>query len=121
MVFFEVEGKEYELKMTFKSVQHLNGLYQGGAMEVIGKAFLQDLELFTRIVHAALFHTQMNFSYKTIEEEVEKKFDAEQLTTEYIQDVLNAMVLDHFFYRQMVEKVKKADKRMEAALDILTK
>lgn len=119
MVFFEVDGKEYELKMNFKAIKHLNSLYSGGAMDVIGKAFLQDLELFTRVIHAALLHTKENFSYKKIEEEIEAKFDEEKLSTDYITEVLNAMVVEHFFYRQMVNKIKKADKKMAESLDIL--
>lgn len=121
MVFFEIDGKEYELKMTFKSVQHLNSLYEGGALMVIGNAFMQDLNLFTHVIHAALFHTKENFSFKKIEEEIEARFDAEELSMEYIQKVLNSMVLEHFFYRKMVEKFKKTDKKMAAALEMLMK
>ncbi|MED1612573.1 tail assembly chaperone, partial [Bacillus paranthracis] len=32
---FEIEGKEYELKLTYKSIAELNKKYEGGANQVI--------------------------------------------------------------------------------------
>ena len=37
MAKFEIDGKEYDLKLTFESVNYLNGSLKGGSYELIGR------------------------------------------------------------------------------------
>lgn len=117
MLVFQIEGKEYPLKMTFQGVEHLNSLYQGGAMEVIGKAILNDLTLFKQVIHAALLHNKAGISIKQVETELENMFEQEKLTGDYIKDLLNALVVKHFFYAPIVKRIMKTDKQLTAQLE----
>lgn len=111
MARFEVQGKEYELKITFDSIKHLNGLHQGGAMELIGKVFTGDLDTFVNIVYASLFHTEKNFTLKTIEKEVETLFIKGTLDLDFIVKTGNELISNSFFYKKMVEKMLAQDPR----------
>src|SRR5690625_1288710 len=84
MTMFEIDGKEYELKLTYKSIKYLNGLFDGGSYELIGKAIQGDIESFPKIVHAALFHTDENFALSTVEEQIEELVDSGKLSLDQI-------------------------------------
>ncbi|MBM7600424.1 hypothetical protein JOC34_002815 [Virgibacillus halotolerans] len=105
MATFEIDGKEYDLKLTFPSVKYLNGQLQGGQMEVIGKALMADLEFFPHVVHAGLFHTDEKFTYKKVEKAIEKAFDDEKLDASDMMRISNEVVTDSFFYRKLTEKL----------------
>ncbi|MDR4318675.1 Phage protein [Niallia circulans] len=120
MARFEVEGKEYEVKLTFASVRHLGSLYDGGALELIGRAMTGDLDTFANIVHAGLFHTGENFSLKKIEEAIEKAFESEQLDMDAILKISNEVVVESFFFKKTVAKLAKKDpKTFEMMKEIL--
>lgn len=121
MARFEVAGKEYDLKLTFASVKHLNGLLQGGSLELIGRAMTGDLDTFVNIVHAGLFHTGENFSLKAIEKAVEEAFEAEKIDMDYVLKVSNEVVTDSFFYKKTVEKLLKNDPKAAKELANLRK
>jgi Phage tail assembly chaperone protein, TAC len=116
MALFEMNGKEYELKLDFKSVKHLNGLYEGGALELIGKAMQGDLETFVRIVHAGLIHTGEKFTYKDVEKAIEEAFEAGKLDMEYVLKTSNEVVTNSFFYKKMTDKILAKDPKAANAL-----
>ncbi|ETB71265.1 hypothetical protein A943_07750 [Bacillus sp. CPSM8] len=109
MARFEIEGNEYELKLTYASVEYLNGLYKGGSFELIGKALMGDLEAFPNIIHAGLFHTGKNFSIKKIREAIEAAISEEKLDMDEIMKLSNEVVSKSFFYKKTVEKLLKKD------------
>ncbi|MFJ5716530.1 tail assembly chaperone [Neobacillus sp. NPDC093127] len=109
MARFEIDGKEYELKLTFESVKHLNGQFDGGSMELIGRAMMGDLDTFIKIVHAALFHAGQNFSFAVVEKEIEKAFAEEKLDMDYVLKVSNEVVVESFFYKTTAAKLLKSD------------
>lgn len=119
MVSFEINGKEYELKLNFKAVRHLNSLYQGGAYELIGKAMLGDLDTFINIVHAGLLHTGENFKLKDVENAIEKLFEEEKLDQDEITRISNEVVTNSFFYKPTVEKLTKKNPQAKQALDLI--
>lgn len=119
MATFEINGKEYELKLTYQAIKRLNNAFEGGSYEVIGKAIQGDFEAFPIIVHAALLHTGENFAFKTIEAEIEKLIDAEKLSMEDITKVCDEVVTQSFFYRPTVDKMMKANPEMKQALEQL--
>src|SRR5690625_7173679 len=98
MTLFEIDGKEYELKLTYKSIKYLNGLFEGGSYELIGRAIQGDFEAFPKIVHAALFHTDENFSLATVEAEIEKMIDEEKLSLEDVTRICDEMVMQTLFF-----------------------
>lgn len=107
MVTFEINGKEYELKLTYKAIKYLNDLYEGGSHEVIGHAVQGDFELFPKIVYAGLFHTEEKFTLKKIEERIEEMVDNGELTLEDITAICNGVVTNSFFYKPTVKKLAK--------------
>lgn len=119
MANFEINGKEYELKLNYKAVQTLNKQFDGGSYELIGKALQGDLDAFPKILHAALIHTGENLSKKSVEEAIENAVDSEELSLEGINSLCNDVVVDSFFYRATVEKLMKKNPEMREALDQL--
>lgn len=119
MAVFEINGKEYELKLTYKAIKRLNNAFEGGSYEVIGKAIAGDLEAFPIIVHAALLHTGENFSIKTVEEEIESLVDSEKLTMEDIAKICDEVVAQSFFYKATVTKMMKNNPEMKKAIEQL--
>jgi hypothetical protein len=121
MARFEVGGKEYELKLTYASVKHLNELFPGGSLELIGKAMTGDLATFSLIVHAALFHTKQNFSIATVEEAIEDAFNAEKIDMDYVLKTSHEVVTESFFYKKTVDKLLANDPNAAKQLKALTK
>lgn len=119
MATFEINGKEYELKLTYQAIKRLNNAFEGGSYEVIGKAIQGDFEAFPIIVHAALLHTGENISLKAVEKEIESLIDNEKISMEDIAKVCDEVVTQSFFYRPTVDKMMKANPEMKQALEQL--
>lgn len=119
MVTFEINEKEYELKLTYKSIKYLNGLFDGGSYELIGKAIQGDIEAFPKIVHAALFHSGENIALKTVEAVIEENVDNGELSLEDIAEISDKVVTQSFFYKSTVEKLMKRNPEMRKALEQL--
>ncbi|MCR6097176.1 hypothetical protein HXA31_03095 [Salipaludibacillus agaradhaerens] len=105
MATFEIQEKEYELKLTFDSVKYLNNVVEGGSLGLIGKAMMGDLDVFSHIVHAGLFHHGKNFSFKEVEAEIEKGIANETLDGQDVFAICNEVVTDSFFYKKQVNKL----------------
>src|SRR5690625_7341072 len=97
MVTFELNDKEYELKLTYKSIKYLNGKFKGGSYELIGRAIQGDIEAFPLIVHAGLFHTGDNIAFKTVEARVEELIDNGEISLEDIAKIAEEVVIQTNF------------------------
>src|SRR5690625_7790767 len=113
MVTFEIDGKEYELKLTYKAIKYLNDKFEGGSYELIGLAIQGDIDAFPLIVHAALFHTNENFSLKKIEETIEKLIDNEKISLEDSTSTCDEVGTHRFFYRSTVDKRSTQNQQMK--------
>src|SRR5690606_11476562 len=119
MAVFEIDGKEYELKLTYAGVRRLNNAFEGGAYEVIGKALSGDLDAFPVIVHAALIHTGENFTQKTVDAQIEKMFEEGTLTFEDITKLSDKVVTQSGFFAPTVKKMMDKNPEMKKALEQL--
>ena len=119
MATFEINGKEYELKLTYKAIKHLNNAFEGGSYELIGKAIAGDFDTFPKIVHAALFHTDENISFKSVEEAIENMIDGEKIAMEDVAKICDEVVTQSFFYKATVDKMMANNPEMKKALDQL--
>lgn len=119
MVTFEINDKEYELKLTYKSIKYLNGKFDGGSYELIGRAIQGDIEAFPLIVHAGLFHTGDNIAFKTVEARVEELIDNGEISLEDIAKIADEVVTQSFFYKATVDKLMKNNPEMKKALEQL--
>ncbi|MDF1510767.1 tail assembly chaperone [Robertmurraya sp. DFI.2.37] len=119
MARFEIDGKEYELKLTYKAVKYLDGLHEGGALALVGRALQGDLDTFTNVVHAGLLHTGENFAKEKVELALEEAFEAEKLDYETVHKTVNEVLLDSFFYRKIVANLKAQNPEAFEQLDKL--
>lgn len=117
---FEINGKPYELKLTFKAVRYLNALHSGGAYELIGKAIMGDLDTFIHVVYAGLMHADEGFKLKDVEKAIEELYAAEKLDQDYISKVCNEVVTKSFFYRETVNKLLKDNPEAKKAIGLIT-
>ena len=121
MATFEIDGKEYELKITFESVKRLNKAFDGGSYELIGKAIAGDLDAFPLVIHAALIHTNEKFTIKKVEQAIEGLFEKEALSFEDIQKILIEVVTESFFYKPTVAKLMNQSPEMKVAYEQVIK
>lgn len=119
MATFEINGKDYELKLTYAAVKRLNGIHEGGSFELIGKAMQGDFETFPHIIQAGLLHTGENFTLKDVEKAIEDAFDNEQLSLDSILKISNEVVTQSFFYKPTIDKLAKQNPEMKQALEQL--
>lgn len=121
MARFEIEGNEYELKLTYASAAYLDSLYEGGSLAVVGKALTGSLDTFSHIVHAALFHTEQNFSKAKVDKALEQAFEAEKLDLDSVLKISNEIVAKSFFYKKTVERLLSKDPKAKKAFEELLK
>lgn len=112
---FEIKGKEHELKLTYKTIAELNKKYKGGAQEVIGACLQGDLDMFEDAIYFGLMHTGEGITREQVVAEIEKQFEAEKISQEFIDNVLNEVVADNFFYKATTKKLKARMKKQLVA------
>lgn len=121
MATFEIDGKEYELKITFEAVKRLNNEFEGGSYELIGRALAMDVSIFPKVVYAALIHTGEKFTLKKIEKAIDELFEKEVMTFETVQRILVEVVAESFFYKPTVQKLLNQDPGMKQAYEQVIK
>lgn len=121
MANFTINGKEHELKLTYKGVKKLNGLYEGGTFEVLGKAMMGDLDTFPHIVQAALMHTDEYYTLDAVEHAIDEAMESESLDLDGIMRLSNEVVTQSFFYKATVTKLLADNKPAKKALEQLLK
>lgn len=119
MANFEINGKEYELKLTFDSINYLNS-GEGGALALVGSVFTGDLETYVKIVYAGLKHTGENFTYNAVQTAVEAQIEAEALDLDKIMKDGNEIVAGSFFYKKTVGKLLKNEDTKQAMEQLLS-
>lgn len=119
MATFEINGKEYELKLTYAAVKRLNKVHEGGSFELIGKALQGDFDTFPHVVHAGLLHTGENFTLEDVEKTIEDAVENEKLSFDDIMRLSNEVVTQSFFYKPTVDKMAKKNPEMKQALEQL--
>lgn len=120
MANFEIGGKQYELKLTYKGAKHLTA-ERGNPLEVVGKAMQGDLDLFPHIVHACLIGQGEQYTFADVEQAVEDALENERLDLLGIMRVSNEVVTESFFYKALVEKMMAGNKDAKKELDKLLK
>lgn len=116
---FEIQGKEYELKLNLQSIKYLNSAFANGAYDLIGKCLMGDFETFELVVKAGLFHTKKGFTPEDIEEAIGEYIEAEKLDMDKMVKIMNAVVVNSFFYKKTVNKILKVDPQAKEMMDRL--
>src|SRR6185312_173138 len=119
MATFEINGKEYELKLNHAAVKRLTGVHEGGSFELIGRAMQGDFDTFPHILHAGLLHTGENFALQTVEDAIGELIENEKLSFDDIMRLSNEVVTQSFFYKPTVDKLTKKNPEMKKALEEL--
>ncbi|EAC4840366.1 hypothetical protein ABS754_001935 [Listeria monocytogenes] len=117
---FKINNKEYDLKLTFESIDYLNNAEEGGALALVGKIFTGDLNTYVHIVFAGLKHTGENFTYESVEEAVKTSIENEDLDLDRVMKDGNALVSNNFFYKKTVDKLLKDNEARKAMEDLLS-
>jgi len=121
MATFTIGGKEHELKLTYRAAKRLNSQFDGGSMEVIGKAIAGDFDAFPHFVHAGLIHTKADYTLEDVEQAIEEAFEAEKLDLREMLRISDAIVTSSFFYRATAEKFLAKDEKAKQMLEDLRK
>lgn len=116
---FKIGDKEYELKLTFDSINYLNSVAEGGALSLVGKVFTGDLDTYVDIVCAGLMHTGENFSRSKLKEQIESQIENEELDLDKIMRDGNVVVSNSFFYKKTVNKLLKDETAKQAMEQLL--
>lgn len=121
MEMFEINDKEYELKLTLHSVKYLNKLYDGGAYALIQHALTGDIDTFIAIVHAGLFHTEEGFKLADIEKAIDEGIENEVIDLDLINRTSYGVVAESFFYKKTLDKMFKHDPEAREQIEALMK
>ncbi|EPT8988159.1 tail assembly chaperone [Listeria monocytogenes] len=116
----EINGKEYELKLTFEGIDYLNKSDEGGALSLVGKVFTGDLGTYVKIVFACLKYTGENFSFETVEQAIKESIKNEKLDLDKVMKDGNTLVANNFFYKKTVDKLLKDEGARKAMEDLLS-
>lgn len=120
MANFEINGKEYELKLTYKGIKHLNSV-SGSALETVGKAMQGDADFFPHIIHACLISAGEKYTLKQVEAAVEDALESERLDLLEIMRQSNEIVTDSFFFKALVTKMLADKPEVKKQMDELLK
>ncbi|PER24647.1 hypothetical protein CN490_22840 [Bacillus cereus] len=112
---FEIDKKEYELKLTFGNIYELNKKYEGGSNEVVMACMQGDLELFVDAIYFGLMHTKEGFTRDKVMENIEKQFEEGKISQEFIEELLNEVVAESTFYQKTTKKLRKQMKKQYLA------
>lgn len=106
--YFEINGEEIELKITWEGAKRLNEHFGGGeagALAVVGKALEGDLDTIPKVIQAATLHTGKRLPLTVIEKEIATKVDAEELDLYDLMVTVKEVVADSFFYKRAKDKM----------------
>ncbi|PFM97754.1 tail assembly chaperone [Bacillus cereus] len=112
---FEIDKKEYELKLTFGNIYELNKKYEGGSNEVVMACMQGDLELFVDAIYFGLMHTKEGFTRDKVMKNIEKQFEEGKISQEFIEELLNEVVAESTFYQKTTKKLRKQMKKQYLA------
>lgn len=112
---FEIDKKEYELKLTFGNIYELNKKYEGGSNEVVMACMQGDLELFVDAIYFGLMHTKEGFTRNKVMENIEKQFEEGKISQEFIEELLNEVVAESTFYQKTTKKLRTQMKKQYLA------
>lgn len=112
---FEIDKKEYELKLTFGNIYELNKKYEGGSNEVVMACMQGDLELFVDAIYFGLMHTKEGFTRDKVMENIEEQFEEGKISQEFIEELLNEVVAESTFYQKTTKKLRKQMKKQYLA------
>ncbi|MGZ7151880.1 DUF6096 family protein [Bacillus sp. BC08] len=112
---FEIDKKEYELKLTFGNIYELNKKYEGGSNEVVMACMQGDLELFVDAIYFGLMHAKEGFTRDKVMENIEKQFEEGKISQEFIEELLNEVVAESTFYQKTTKKLRKQMKKQYLA------
>lgn len=112
---FEIDKKEYELKLTFGNIYELNKKYEGGSNEVVMACMQGDLEMFVDAIYFGLMHTKEGFTRDKVMENIEKQFEEGKISQEFIEELLNEVVAESTFYQKTTKKLRKQMKKQYLA------
>lgn len=120
MATFEINGKEYQIKLNIEAINKINEKHDS-ALSFVGEVMQGNLDVFIDVIHFGLLHTGEGFTRKTIQEEFDKKFESEEIDLDYILVTGNEVVTDNFFFRKTVNKMMKSDPEIKKQMDQIYK
>ncbi|MBU5266300.1 tail assembly chaperone [Virgibacillus proomii] len=121
VTMFEVNGKDYEVKLNLKSIKYLNGLTKEGAYGLLGRVLMGDVGTFEDIIYAGLFHTGENFKKTDIQKAIDKKIELEEIDLNYIHKTGYELVANHFFYKTTLDKMLAKEPEAKKQIEELMK
>ena len=120
MAVFEIEGKEYDVKLNLEAINKINKKHNS-ALEFVGEVMQGNIDVFIDVLHFGLLHTGEGFTRKQVEKEFNEKFENEEIDLDYILVTGNEVVTDNFFFRKTVNKMMKSDPSMKEQMDLIYK
>jgi hypothetical protein len=120
MAKFEIDGKEYELKITFDGIKEINERYDS-PLEFVGMTIAGNLDATVDAVRAGLLHAGKGFNRTRIETEIQKAIENEKADLQELMKLGYEVVSGSFFYKKTVKKLLNQDPEMKKQYDMLMK
>lgn len=119
MARFEIQGKEYELKLDFKALTEVDKLYNS-PLEFVGKVLGGSLDAFVDVVYFGLMHSDKGFARKTVLKEIEQAINDKKMNFTDVLKIGKEVVTESFFFKETVQKMMKNNPQAMEQLSMLT-
>lgn len=111
---FKVNGKEHELKLTYKGIEVINALYQA-PIEFVGLIIGGHINAFVDCLYASL--QEQGIGKELIRQEVIKQIEEGELDLSDIMRIGYEVVSKSFFFQKTVNSLIGKDPQMKAMLE----
>lgn len=118
---FEIDGKEYELKITHESIKHLNKSEDNGVYGLLGNILKAEFNTYLNVVYAGLLHTKEGFTKEKVENAVYEKIEKQELDFDTIQKTMYHLVAENFFYKATMNKLLAKEPEAKKQIEELMK
>lgn len=112
-MFIKLNGKEYELKFTYRTIRYLENYYGMGISAIFKKLDMESIDALTTFIWAMLKREE-DWKNKTVDdvaEALENEIEAEELNLFKLAETLEAVISSSTILKQMGNADKKTGKK----------
>lgn len=108
-MFIKLDGKEYELKFTYRTIRYLENHYSMGISSIFQKLDMESIDALTVFIWAMLKHDD-EWKHRTVDDvadAIDIAIEAEELTMLDITETLEKTISNSTILKQMGKQAEK--------------
>jgi hypothetical protein len=108
-MFIKLDGKEYEMKFTYRTIRYLENYYGMGISSIFQKLDMESVDALTTFIWAMLKHHE-DWKTKTVDdvaESMDNAIESEELNLLELTKTLEAVISNSMILKQMGKNAEK--------------